>query len=318
MIVWGGDTTDSSTSGFLNTGAHYSPATDLWRTVVSANAPSPRGRHAAVWTGDEMIVWGGEDAVPPEDPLEDVVEVGILVVGDYDGDGLCGADDCDEINPFCTTDCTDWDGDGYCATHDCDESRPNCTTDCMDADGDGYCVTHDCDDTIATCFTDCTTDLDADGVEDCADTCLDADGDDYGEPGGAGFTCLGTDCDDDDPFVYPGAPEVNDGDDNQCPGDSGYGVIDEITGVCGFHTPENKDRFSWPAQFGAFSYQAARSTDPQFATDCVLTGTISTYWDDTDPVPEGGFYHYLVRSVSPNDGSWGENSAGVERTAICP
>jgi len=39
----------------------------------------------------------------------------------------------------------------------------------------------------------------------------DADGDGYG---GAG--CLGQDCLDDDPEVWPGAPEVCDGKDNDC------------------------------------------------------------------------------------------------------
>jgi formylglycine-generating enzyme required for sulfatase activity len=35
------------------------------------------------------------------------------------------------------------------------------------------------------------------------------------------------DCDDLDPFVFPGAVELCDGVDNQCPGDPGYGQIDE-------------------------------------------------------------------------------------------
>ena len=32
---------------------------DAWRAVVSAGAPSPRSRHAIVWTGTEALVWGG-------------------------------------------------------------------------------------------------------------------------------------------------------------------------------------------------------------------------------------------------------------------
>jgi hypothetical protein len=32
-----------------------------WRRSVSGTPPSPRRRHTAVWTGSEMIVWGGTD-----------------------------------------------------------------------------------------------------------------------------------------------------------------------------------------------------------------------------------------------------------------
>ena len=34
--------------------------TDEWGATSTANAPSPREDHTAVWTGSEMIVWGGE------------------------------------------------------------------------------------------------------------------------------------------------------------------------------------------------------------------------------------------------------------------
>jgi len=55
MILWGG----GSDGSFLNTGGRYLPATDAWRTTSLNNAPSPRWFHAAVWTGREMIIWGG-------------------------------------------------------------------------------------------------------------------------------------------------------------------------------------------------------------------------------------------------------------------
>src|SRR5438132_2430788 len=51
MIVWAG-----SGSGYLNTGARYNPSTDSWRAT---NAPTGRYGHTAVWTGNEMIAWGG-------------------------------------------------------------------------------------------------------------------------------------------------------------------------------------------------------------------------------------------------------------------
>ena len=32
---------------------------DTWTATSTTNAPSPREEHTAVWTGTEMIVWGG-------------------------------------------------------------------------------------------------------------------------------------------------------------------------------------------------------------------------------------------------------------------
>ena len=49
---------------YVNTGARYSPATDSW-TATNPNAPVARVSHTAVWTGTEMIVWGGYDGLPP-------------------------------------------------------------------------------------------------------------------------------------------------------------------------------------------------------------------------------------------------------------
>jgi hypothetical protein len=60
VIVWGGSLIDSR---FSNTGGRYSPSTDTWaRTSTEANVPSGRYDHSAVWTGTEMIVWGGYDS----------------------------------------------------------------------------------------------------------------------------------------------------------------------------------------------------------------------------------------------------------------
>ena len=57
MIVWGGG--DIVSSSFY-TGGRYNPATATWAaTSTGANVPSPRYIHSAVWTGTEMIVWGG-------------------------------------------------------------------------------------------------------------------------------------------------------------------------------------------------------------------------------------------------------------------
>ena len=37
----------------------YYPATDSWAPISQRDVPMPRSRHTAVWTGREMLVWGG-------------------------------------------------------------------------------------------------------------------------------------------------------------------------------------------------------------------------------------------------------------------
>jgi formylglycine-generating enzyme required for sulfatase activity len=53
---------------------------------------------------------------------------------------------------------------------------------------------------------------------------------DEDQDGYASNACGADDCDDTNANVYPGAPELCDGIDNQCPGDPGYGEVD---GTCG-------------------------------------------------------------------------------------
>ena len=58
MIVWGGSST--STGGtFFNTGGRYNPQTNTWTIMSSTNAPAGCAFGSAVWTGSELIVWGG-------------------------------------------------------------------------------------------------------------------------------------------------------------------------------------------------------------------------------------------------------------------
>ncbi len=61
MIVWGGSNQNGSQTHTLNTGGRYSPSTDSWTATAIANAPLGRASHTAVWTGSEMIVWGGSN-----------------------------------------------------------------------------------------------------------------------------------------------------------------------------------------------------------------------------------------------------------------
>ena len=57
MIIWGGD--PGTGLGFANTGGRFRLGTNDWRGVSVIGAPSGRIGHTAIWTGSEMIVWGG-------------------------------------------------------------------------------------------------------------------------------------------------------------------------------------------------------------------------------------------------------------------
>lgn len=60
MIIFGGQRFNSSgMNEVLNSGGRYNPNTDTWTATDTTTAPSIRSQHTAVWTGSEMIVWGG-------------------------------------------------------------------------------------------------------------------------------------------------------------------------------------------------------------------------------------------------------------------
>jgi N-acetylneuraminic acid mutarotase len=62
MVIWGGCRFSNdvcSATALGNSGGRYDPSTDSWQPTSTAGAPEPRLDHTAVWTGTEMIVWGG-------------------------------------------------------------------------------------------------------------------------------------------------------------------------------------------------------------------------------------------------------------------
>lgn len=59
MMVWGG-MTNLWSAGLVDGGA-YNPKTDTWRIISSEAAPSPRRWLSPIWTGKEVILWGGAD-----------------------------------------------------------------------------------------------------------------------------------------------------------------------------------------------------------------------------------------------------------------
>ena len=64
MLIWGGRYLPDTT--VLQTGASYDPVSDSWTAIPTDGAPAPRAGHAAVWSGNGMIVWGGWDAANDE------------------------------------------------------------------------------------------------------------------------------------------------------------------------------------------------------------------------------------------------------------
>jgi len=70
MIVWGGGNIalslgpydyllSFSLENWFNDGGRYDPITDTWLAVTTTGAPRARIQHTGVWTGTEMLVWGG-------------------------------------------------------------------------------------------------------------------------------------------------------------------------------------------------------------------------------------------------------------------
>ena len=56
MIIWGGSNENGRIFG---NGGIYNPSSRGWRQLSAAGAPPPSAGHTAIWTGKEMIVWGG-------------------------------------------------------------------------------------------------------------------------------------------------------------------------------------------------------------------------------------------------------------------
>jgi N-acetylneuraminic acid mutarotase len=60
FLVWGGVTRQLPGRSYLSDGGRYAPATNTWRSLATAEEPSARFNHSAIWTGSEMIIWGGQ------------------------------------------------------------------------------------------------------------------------------------------------------------------------------------------------------------------------------------------------------------------
>jgi N-acetylneuraminic acid mutarotase len=56
----GGCTDDPTCGDSTYTGGQYDPSNDTWIATELTGAPNARGKTQGVWTGDALIVWGGE------------------------------------------------------------------------------------------------------------------------------------------------------------------------------------------------------------------------------------------------------------------
>src|SRR5208283_4469707 len=66
MLIWGGSAAGSMPGVTLYAdGASYDPISDSWTPLNPMTPLAGRTRQSAIWTGAEMIIWGGSSSDCP-------------------------------------------------------------------------------------------------------------------------------------------------------------------------------------------------------------------------------------------------------------
>jgi len=307
---------------------------DTWLATSSIGAPlEGRVGHSAVWTGDEVIFWGGNDDLSN-------FNAGSKYRPDTDTWEIISTSDAPAPMSYHSAVWTGrlmivWGGTGgrYDPARD---SWSAMSTAVAPLAGAHSCVWTDAGMIVWDSYWNLGT-----GGRYLVDTSPDADHD--------GITTCGGDCDDDVPSVYVGAPEICDGRNNDCShplwpgvvgtieGDDDGDAFSECQGDCddgsaaawaapgqvanlGF-TDESMLTWSPPAQPGGtvITYDTLRTVGPSgFATTmtCVEYDAVDTSSVDMAVPSPGTIAYYLARAQNACGlGSAGTASDGTPHDA---
>jgi hypothetical protein len=295
MVVWAGMVI-SHGGQESNTGGRYDPATDAWTPTSTLGAPSPRSYHSAVWTGSQMIVWGGDTST-------EYLDTG----GRYDSTTDAWSPVSNVDAPLARTGHTAvWTGSlmviwGGQVSTSLGSGGRYAFGHASDNDGDGFSECEgDCNDDLASIFPG-APEL-CDGLDnDCSSVPddLDADGD--------GYSGCSSDCDDSDPGAHAipgevtGLRFVSNGTviewDSAIPAAGSATVHDALTGIIG----------ELPVGSGP-------------SETCLESGIAATSLPIQDVPPPSTAYWYLVRGRNGcGAGTYGAQSDGDPRTSLaCP
>ena len=222
---------------------------------------------------------------------------------DNDCDGDVDADDGGVVDA--STWYLDYDGDGFGST--------TLTTIACDQPSSYVADASDCDDTNATTYPgadeycdghddDCDGVVDEDTAVDASDWYADADADGYGDAGSSSVACTapsgsvadGTDCDDSDASINPGAAETCNGVDDDCDGD-----VDEDSAT---------DASTWYADADADGYGDAGASTVACSVPTGYTSD-ATDCDDADAAANPGADEYCDGHDDDCDGVVDEDDA---------